>query len=261
MAEKFVKVETGQKLTETVKDHVMKAGVTEYVVLDLEMTGLSAKTDQVIEIGALKIKENQIVATMECLVNPRCKIPTRVSELTGITDEMVSAGRDKEEAMAELLDFIEGSILVGQNILFDYSFLKQWAVNHKRPLEAKACDTLKLARVLLPVEQSKKLEDLCVYFGIERNREHRALDDAVETWQVFERLKALALERENGDKYLEPFELHYKAKKQSPATGKQIERLKSYRQQHQIEDEINWENLTKSEASRIMDRYILVHGR
>ena len=235
--------------------------INAYVVLDLEMTGLSAKTDQIIEIGAVKIKENQIVETMECLVNPRCKIPTRVSELTGITSEMVSSGRDRDEAIQELLHFIDGHILVGQNINFDYSFLKQWAVNHKQPLEASACDTLKLARVLLPADQSKKLEDLCKYFGVERNREHRALDDAIETWQIFEKLKVLALEIENGATYLQPVPLVYKAKKQSPATPKQIERLIEYRKIHQIEDEINWETLTKSEASRTMDRYILVYGR
>lgn len=235
--------------------------IDEYVVIDLEMTGLSAKTDQIIEIGAVKIKNNQVVETMECLVNPQCKIPTRVVELTGITDEMVKEGMDKDEAIGALLDFIDGQILVGQNINFDYSFLKQWAVNHKRPLEARACDTLKLARVLLPANQPKKLESLCQYFGIKRAREHRALDDALETWQVFERLKELGSSLENIETYLEPKPLTYRAKKQSPATPRQVQRLKEYREQHQINDEINWENLTKSEASRIMDKYILVHGR
>ena len=235
--------------------------INEYVVLDLEMTGLSAKTDQIIEIGAIKIKDNTVVETMECLVNPKCKIPTRVVELTGITDEMVQSGRERDEAIAELLDFIEGQILVGQNVGFDYSFLKQWAVNHKRPFEAKACDTLKLARVLLPPEQPKKLESLCQYFGIERAREHRALDDAKETWQIFEKLKELGRTLENPDTYFEPKPLMYCAKKQSPATPRQVQRLKEYRESHQIKDEIDWENLTKSEASRIMDKYILVHGR
>ena len=235
--------------------------INEYVVLDLEMTGLSAKNDQVIEIGAVKIKDNQVIATMECLVNPKCKIPTRVVELTGITDEMVQQGMDKDDALAALLDFIDGQILVGQNIGFDYSFLKQWAVNKKRPLEAVACDTLKLARVLLPAEQPKKLENLCEYFGIERQREHRALDDAIETWQVFEQLKIIGQGLENADTYFKPRDLIYRAKKQSPATPKQIERLKEYRTKHNIADEINWETLTKSETSRIMDKYILVHGR
>lgn len=235
--------------------------IDEYVVIDLEMTGLSAKTDQIIEIGAVKIKNNQVVETMECLVNPNCKIPTRVVELTGITDEMVEKGQNKDEAIGALLDFIDGQILVGQNINFDYSFLKQWAVNHKRPLEAKACDTLKLARVLLPADQSKKLESLCEYFGIKRAREHRALDDALETWQVFEKLKEMGKSLENIETYLEPKPLTYRAKKQSPATPRQVQRLREYRETHQINDEINWENLTKSEASRIMDKYILVHGR
>lgn len=235
--------------------------INEYVVLDLEMTGLSAKTDQIIEIGAVKIKDNQIVETMECLVNPKCKIPTRVVELTGITDEMVQAACDKDTAIENLLDFIAGYNLVGQNINFDYSFLKQWAINHKHPLEAKACDTLKLARVLLPAEQPKRLENLCEYFGIERARNHRALDDAIETWQVFEKLKEIGKSLENAETYFEPRELTYRAKKQSPATPRQVQRLKEYRQKYQINDEINWENLTKSEASRIMDKYILVHGR
>lgn len=235
--------------------------INEYVVLDLEMTGLSAKTDQIIEIGAIKIKDNVVVETLECLVNPKCKIPTRVVELTGITDAMVQSGREKDEAISELLDFIEGQILVGQNVGFDYSFLKQWAVNHKCPFEAKACDTLKLARVLLPPEQPKKLENLCQYFGIERAREHRALDDALETWKVFEKLKELGTALENPDTYFAPKPLVYHAKKQSPATPRQLHRLKEYRESHQIKDEIDWENLTKSEASRIMDKYILVHGR
>lgn len=235
--------------------------VNNYVVIDLEMTGLSAKTDQIIEIGAIKVQNNQVADTMECLVNPRCKIPTRVSELTGITDEMVQRGMDRDEAVEKLLDFIDGNILVGHNINFDYSFLKQWAVNHKRPLELKACDTLKLARVLLPPEQSKKLEALCGYFQIERKREHRALDDAMETCQIFEKLKEIAVEKGGYDSYFEPHPLSYHAKKQSPATPRQIQRLKEYREIHQIFDEINWENLTKSEASRIMDKYILVHGR
>lgn len=235
--------------------------INEYVVLDLEMTGLSAKADQIIEIGAIKIKDNVIVDTFGGLVNPSCKIPTRVVELTGITDDMVRQGMERDEAVLGLLDFIDGYILVGQNLNFDYSFLKQWAVNHKRALEAKACDTLKIARKLLPPEQPKKLEALCKYFGIERAREHRAMDDAIETWQVFEKLKEMALENKEYEKYFEPQPLSYRAKKQSPATPRQVKQLKEYRENKQIFDEINWENLTKSEASRIMDKYILVHGR
>lgn len=237
--------------------------INEYVVMDLEMTGLSAKTDQIIEIAAIKIKDQRIVDTYACVVNSHCKVPERIVELTGITDTMVQEGIERETAVAGLLDFIDGQVLVGQNLNFDYGFLKQWAVNHKRPLEACACDTLKIARELLPAEQSKKLSSLCEYFGITRQREHRALDDAMETWKVFECLMALA-EKRDGNAIKElftPRPLTYRAKKQTPATGHQLQRLREYREKHQITEPVEWENLTRSEASRMMDKYVLKYGR
>ena len=237
--------------------------IREYIVLDLEMTGLSAKTDQIIEIGAIKIRDGQLVDTYHCVVDARCSVPERITQLTGITDEMVRNGVERDAAISGLLDFMEGFVLVGQNLNFDYGFLKQWAVNHKRPLEAKACDTLKIARDLLPAEQSKKLTSLCEFFGIDRQREHRALDDAIETQKVFEALVALAQSKEGVDveKLFAPQPLSYRAKKQTQATMHQVQRLKEYREKHHITDVIEWENLTRSEASRIMDKYVLVHGR
>ena len=237
--------------------------IREYIVLDLEMTGLSAKTDQIIEIGAIRVCDGMHVDSYACIVNPRCSVPERVVELTGITDEMVRNGEDRDVAIGKLLDFVDGYVLVGQNLGFDYGFLKQWAVNHKRVFEASACDTLKIARELLPADQSKKLSSLCEYFGIVRTREHRALDDAIETWQVYEKLIKLAEERGDVDmeKLFMPHPLTYRAKKQTPATSHQVQRLKEYRSKHHIEDSIEWENLTRSEASRIMDKYVLTHGR
>lgn len=111
--------------------------------------------------------------------------------------------------MDNLLNFIGDDIILGQNVTFDYSFLKQWAVNHKRTLSLNAYDTLKIARKCLPAEQSKKLEDLCEYFGVNRENAHRALDDAIETKQIFEKL--LALMDEKGE-MVESKPLVYKAK-------------------------------------------------
>ena len=237
--------------------------INEYIVLDLEMTGLSAKTDQIIEIGAIKVCDGAVTETYACIVNSHCSVPERVVELTGITNEMVRDGVERDEAISALLDFLEGNVLVGQNLNFDYGFLKQWAVNHKRPLEVKACDTLKIARELLPVDQSKKLSSLCEFFGIERQREHRALDDAMETWKVFEELIRLAKTRPEVDmeKLFAPRPLTYQAKKQTLATSRQVQRLKEYREKHKIYDPIEWDNLTRSEASRILDKYVLIHGR
>ena len=235
--------------------------INNYVVIDLEMTGLSAKHNKVIEIGGALVRDGEVIDTLELLVNPKCPIPDKVKELTGITDEMVKTGLEEDEAMERLLTFIGDEIIVGQNVNFDYSFVKQWEVNHKLKIERMGCDTLKIARMLLPPEQPKHLEALCEYFKINRNRAHRALDDALETQSVFESLKEMAVEKPELWKWFEPRVLVYQAKKQTPATARQIQRLKEYRSLHQITDEVNFENLTRSEASRMMDKYLATYGR
>ena len=225
----------------------------DYTVLDLEMTGLSAKTDKIIEIGAIKVRDGRVTDTYGTLVNSGQPVPERIRELTGITGEMAAAGEPEDEAVAFLLDFIGEDVIVGHNVRFDYSFLKQWAVNHKRPLQMYACDTLRMARGLLPPEQPKKLECLCEYFQIHRENAHRALDDAMETQLIYEHLADMA--EEKAQNLLQPVELVYKAKRQTPATAHQIERLRELREKYHITDEICWETLTRSEASRLQDRY------
>lgn len=236
-----------------------------YAVIDLEMTGLSPKNDRIIEIGAVKVKNNIIVQTYSTLVDPHRPIPERVQILTGITDDMVKGQKEQDEAIKELLAFLGEDLIVGQNVAFDYSFLKQWAVNKSIPLEKQACDTLKLARVLLPPEQPKNLEALCDWFGIVREHGHRALDDAIQTAMLFEKLKLIAAEKypdqTDYDRLLKPAELKYKAKKQTPATAHQLERLKEYRMRHNLTDEIYYESLTRNEVSRMMDRYYAAYGR
>ena len=233
----------------------------DYVVMDMEMTGLSAKQNKVIEIGAARVRDGKVTDTLEFFVNPLCPIPENITTLTGITDEMVAMGLLEDEAMEQLLSFVGEDIIVGQNVNFDYSFLKQWEVNHKKKIQRIGCDTLKIARHLLPPEQPKKLENLCEYFHIDRIRAHRALDDAIETGLVFEYLKKLAEGNTQLERLFEPKPLVYHAKRQTPATPRQIQRLKEYCSLHQIADEIHYENLTRSEASRIMDQYLARYGK
>ncbi len=223
-----------------------------YTVIDLEMTGLSAKADKIIEIGAVKVIDGKVADTYQTLVNPKQHIPERVQQLTGITDEDVQSGAPMDEALGKLLDFIGDDEIVGQNVNFDYSFMKQWAVNNKIPLELKAYDTLKLARKCLPPEQPKKLENLCEYFNIARENAHRALDDAMETQQIFEKLCDLMEEK---NETVESQILTYKAKRQTPATARQIQNLKELIAANNINDVIAWNNLTRSQASRLYDEY------
>ncbi len=233
--------------------------IENYTVIDLEMTGLNAKTDAIVEVGAVRVRGGEIADTYHALLRTGRSLPEKVTELTGITEEMIQLGCEPNQAMTEFFAFVGEDILVGQNLLFDYSFLKQWAVNHKFSFERNAVDTLKLARRFLPREQKKDLESLCQYFGVEREHAHRALEDAIETYRVFEKLKT-----EYGKTDAEAFTpcpLLYKAKKQTPATGRQIEYLKKYAAYYEIELSEPLSTMTRSEASRLTDRLIAQYGK
>lgn len=233
--------------------------LNDYVVIDLEMTGLNAKTDKILEVAAIRVRDGRETATFSAIVNPGVTLGEKVVELTGITQEQAEGGEPLDETLQKFLLFLGDDILVGQNLIFDFSFLKQWAVNHKIALEKQAVDTLKLARQFLQAEQKKDLESLCVYFEIPRVNAHRALDDAKETMQIFEKMKQLYGETQ--ESAFAPKPLLYKAKKQSPATERQKQYLKRFAQYHGIELPELSQTMTKSEASRLTDRLIAQYGK
>ncbi|MBO5069475.1 MAG: 3'-5' exonuclease [Roseburia sp.] len=230
-----------------------------YVVIDLEMTGLNAKRDMILETGAVRVRNGRAAETCTALLCTGRKLSEDVIQLTGITEKMAAAGRQPEEAMAEFFAFLGDDVLVGQNIIFDYSFLKQWAVNHNFSFERRAVDTLKLSRQFLPKEQKKELESLCTHFGIVRRNAHRALDDAWETWQIMEILKA-KFGAENPSAF-EPKPLQYKAKKVTPATEHQKENLRQFAAYHGLEVPPDLDQLTRNEVSRLTDLWIAGYGR
>ncbi len=230
-----------------------------YVVVDLEMTGLRAKTDRILEIGAVKVENHQITATYQKMINAGVKIPKEIQELTGITEEMAATGVKEQEAVEGFFDFCRGFPLAGHNILFDYSFLKQYAVNHKKTFEKNGIDTLKLSRKFLPGLEKKTLDYLCDYLKIERIKNHRALEDARATYILLEYLREKYEEQE--PEAFRPLPLVYRAKKQSPATERQKRHLKELAEYHKIELDIDIETLTKSEASRKTDRILAQYGK
>lgn len=230
-----------------------------YVVIDLEMTGLNAKTDRILEVAAIRVRAGREQECFAAIVNPGVVLSEKVVSLTGICQEQADKGAPLDETIERFLEFLGDDILLGQNVVFDYSFLKQWAVNHKVSLEKQAVDTLKLARQFLPAEQKKDLESLCTYFEIPRVNAHRALDDARETMQIFEKMKVLY--GEEGARFFAPKLLLYKAKKQSPATERQKQYLKSFASYHGIELAEFSPTMTKSEASRLTDRLITQYGK
>lgn len=230
-----------------------------YVAVDLEMTGLAAKTDRILEIGAVKVLNHKIADTFQMFVNPHRTLSQTVTELTGITQEMVTGAAEDVDGLKQLIAFSADLPLVGHNIMFDYSFLKQCAANHKIAYEKEAVDTLKISRACFPELESKKLEAMCQYYQIGKTQEHRALADAQMTAQLLE-----CLIEEFGERQPElflPKPLQYRAKRQGPATPAQKRDLIELMTYHKIKADIEVDALTKSEASRMIDKILFTYGR
>lgn len=231
----------------------------DYIVVDLEMTGLNPKTDKILEIGAVKVCSKQITDIFSCIVNPECEIEERVQKLTGISSQMAAEGENLDDAVKVFLEFAQDFVWVGHNIIFDYSFMKQWAVNHKIPLTKYAADTLKIARKCLPELEKKSLDYLCEYYKIQREERHRAAEDAKATQALYEILEERFLEKE--PELFCPKELQYKVKRQTKATERQKNYLKELAEYHKILLDVSVDQMSRSEASRLTDKIIHQYGK
>lgn len=230
-----------------------------YIALDLETTGLSPSADRILEIGAVKIVNGQILETYETLVNPGRKIEKRIEELTGITDEMAAGGTDTKEAVTKLVEFCGDLPLLGHNILFDYSFVKQNAINLDLPFDKEGIDTLKIARILFPDMEHRSLQALCGYYHIRPEKAHRAACDAMAAMELYQRMREQF--PDSPEELFAPKPLTYRARKQGPITPAQKGYLNDLIKYHKITLDKSVDSLTKNEASRIIDRIILEHGR
>ena len=169
------------------------------------------------------------------------------------------SGKRPEQAIPEFLEFCGELPILGHNVSFDFGFLKQAAVNQGLTFEREALDTLKIARKLLPDLPSRRLPDLCAYYQVDPGNSHRALDDALSThfllWHMWEAFKETAPEE------FTLYPLVYSAKKQSPIAKSQKAYLNDLLKYHRIETNIRIEDMTRSEASRMIDKIILQYGR
>ena len=232
--------------------------INTYIAIDLETTGLSAKLDKIIEIGAVKFTEGEETAVFSSYVNPGIRLPERIIELTGITDADVEDAPDMEDLLEELDAFLGEEILLGHNLLFDYSFLKRAFSYQKRKFEKTGIDTLKIARACLPQTEHKGLGDLCALYNIPL-RAHRAVGDARAAGLLYQRLMENVGEKKELEKYFEPKPLICQVRKDSPATAPQKGLLHKLHRQYGIVPEYDVEKLTKSEASRHIDSILSEH--
>ena len=170
----------------------------EYIVLDIETTGLSFRTEKITEIGAVRVKDGEIVDTFECFVNPEIPIPQKIVEITHITDDMVKDAETIDKVMPKFLEFIGDLKLVAHNADFDVGFLKYNAEELGLTMDNEYIDSLALSRQLFPDFKKHKLGIIAEKLGIKVENAHRALDDVKTLVKVF--LKMLEIQAEEPKK-------------------------------------------------------------
>lgn len=176
------------------KDEVMADNITvipnRYVVFDLETTGFSPEYAEIIEIGAVRVENGIIVSRFQTYVKPFKRIPYNITELTGITDNMVKNAPRIEDAIVKFLDYIGNDILVAHNASFDMRFVCTVCAFLGLDIQNPVIDSVRLAKKYIKGTQNYKLETLKRYLGI-RLDSHNASDDCTVTYNVVERCRKL----------------------------------------------------------------------
>ncbi len=150
----------------------------EFIVFDIETTGLSPTNCKITEIGAVKVQNGEILEVFSTFVDPECHIPEQITALTGITDDMVKGAPSQEEAVRAFLEFSGDRMLIAHNAGFDTSFIRTVCEQYSIPFENTFLDTVALSRYVNPTLKKHKLDVLAEYFGLGDFNHHRASDDA-----------------------------------------------------------------------------------
>lgn len=166
----------------------LKDYVTDYIVFDLETTGISPNYDSIIEISAVKVVNKKVTDTFSSLVNPERPIPYGATAVNGISNEMVADEPVLDEVFPQFMEFIDNDILVGHNIQsFDMKFI--WRAAEElfgKTISNDYIDTLPMARRCLPQLVHHRLVDISSYYKISTAGAHRALNDCLMNQQCFE---------------------------------------------------------------------------
>ncbi len=160
----------------------------EFVVFDIETTGLSPLNCKITEIGAVIVKNGEIIERYNTFVNPKVPIPEDIVKLTSITDEMVADAPEIEKVLPEFLEFCGDRLLIAHNANFDISFIRAAADECGVPFNNPYLDTVALSRYLNPELKRHKLDNLAEYFGLGDFNHHRACDDAEMLGLIFNKM-------------------------------------------------------------------------
>ena len=164
-----------------------------FVVFDLETTGFSPVNDKIIEIGAVKIQNGEVIDNFSHFVNPKRSIPYKITELTSINDDMVRDSETIDTILPKFMEFCKDSVIVAHNASFDTGFIKKSCRDLDLNFDLSIMDTVPLARFLYPELKKVKLNIVAKHLGISLENHHRAVDDAKATAEIllkcFEKLR------------------------------------------------------------------------
>ncbi len=205
-------VDDSRGITEDAKDETLE---NDFVVFDIETTGLKTGIDRITEIGAVKVSGGNVTDRWSTFVNPGMPIPQKIVSLTGITDEMVADAPKIEEILPEFLEFCKGAVLVAHNAQFDTGFIKHDAKRLGLSYDFTSLDTMTLARAMYPELKNHRLDTLTKFHNVVLENHHRAVNDAKATADVF--VKMLSELKEKGIEKLselnEKFDIRMTAKR------------------------------------------------
>lgn len=165
-----------------------------YIVIDIETSGLHPEKHDIIELGAILVKEHEMTERFSVLVKPQTPITSMIEEITGISNFMLEKeGVPISVAMKQFIDFLRDFPIISHNLEFDNGFLRKGCANCNLPLISnRSIDTLALSRRRVKEVMNYKLSTLAVHFGIESTQTHRSLADCEITYQLFEKLIKLS---------------------------------------------------------------------
>jgi DNA polymerase-3 subunit epsilon len=184
----------------------------EFVVVDVETTGNSAQLGRITEIGMVKIVDGEIVDEYSSLINPELFIPNFITNITGITNEMVAQAPKFDEVKSRIKTFLGDAVFVAHNVQFDCGFLNASFIRSGlNQITNNLLCTVRLARRLLPTTKSKSLESLINYYGINVSDRHRALADAKATSEILIRFLEIMESRYDIETLTEIIGFQYKS--------------------------------------------------
>ena len=160
----------------------------ELIVFDLETTGLSPTAERIIEIGAVKLVNLEIVDEFHAFINPGKPIPEHVLAINNITDDMVKDAPFEDEVIRRLVEFCGSVPLIAHNAGFDAGFLRETCKRNNIDFKFNTIDTVKLCRAAVPGVKSHKLGDMAKHYKVGSYNAHRALDDAKALAEIFKNL-------------------------------------------------------------------------